>query len=232
MKAILLAAGLGTRLKPVTDRIPKCLVPIHGRPLLGYWLDLLLSSEIDEILINTHYFPEQVREFCLHSKWCDRIRLVHETELLGTGGTVLNNRDFFKREPVFVAHADNLSRFSVTDFLRKHRERPPTTALTMMTFFSDYPQSCGIVKMDSKGVVSEFHEKSKNPPGNIANGAVYILEPEVIDFMMSLNKSVLDLSIDVIPNFLNRINTFLNDDYHRDIGNPRSLQLAHEEYSA
>lgn len=232
MKAILLAAGLGTRLRPITDHTPKCLVPIHGRPLLDYWLELLLASDIDEVLINIHYFPEQVREFCSGSKWRDRIRLVHETELLGTGGTVVKNRDFFEREPVLVAHADNLSRFSVTDFLRSHKERPFDTKITMMTFVTDCPQSCGVVKMDSRGVVTEFHEKSANPPGNIANGAVYIFEPEVIDFMVNLKKSFLDLSTEVIPQFVNRINTFLNTDYHRDIGNPQSLRLAHEEFVA
>lgn len=232
MKAILLAAGLGTRLRPITDTLPKCLVPIHGRPLLEYWLDLLLESEISEVLVNIHYFPEQVRDFCQQSKWHHRIRLVHETDLLGTGGTVLRNRVFFGRDPILVAHADNLSRFSVKEFLGAHRKRSASTALTMMTFQTDSPESCGIVKLDQRGVVTEFHEKSANPPGNIANGAVYIFEPEVVDFMASLNKSFIDLSTEVIPQFVNRISTFQNAEYHRDIGTPLSLKLAHAEFSA
>lgn len=231
MKAILLAAGLGTRLRPITSTLPKCLVPIHGRPLLEYWLDLLLESEISEVLVNIHYFPEQVRDFCQRSKWHARIHLVYEADLLGTGGTVLRNRGFFGQDSILVAHADNLSRFSVPEFLKAHRERPADTALTMMTFQTDSPESCGIVALDTRGIVVEFHEKSTNPPGNIANGAVYIFEPEVIDFMASLNKSFIDLSTEIIPQFLNRISTFQNTNYHRDIGTPLSLELAHAEFS-
>lgn len=231
MKALLLAAGLGTRLRPITNTLPKCLVPIHGRPLLEYWLDLLLGNEISDVLINTHYFPEQVRAFCEQSKWCKQIHLVHEVDLLGTGGTVLINRDFFGRSPILVAHADNLSRFSVKEFLSAHQQRTAGTTMTMMTFKTDSPESCGIVMLDKRGVVTQFHEKSAAPPGNTANAAVYIFEPEVIDFMAALNKPLIDLSTEVIPHFVNQISTFLNVNYHRDIGTPLSLALAHAEFS-
>src|SRR5258708_3459839 len=113
MKALLLAAGLGTRLRPITNHIPKCLVPIKQKPLLAYWLDLLLPNGIDELLINTHYLPEAVEDFVNQSPWRDRITLVHEDELLGTGGTLLKNRNFFKNESFFIGHADNLTRFDL-----------------------------------------------------------------------------------------------------------------------
>ena len=63
MKAFLLAAGLGTRLKPITDAIPKCLVPICNKPLLGWWINLFKKHSIDEVLINLHHFPEKVKEY-------------------------------------------------------------------------------------------------------------------------------------------------------------------------
>src|SRR5688572_30374554 len=106
MRALLLAGGLGTRLRPLTDRIPKCLVPIHGKPLLEYWLDLLFQGGVETALVNTHYLPEPVRAFVEASHWRDRITLVHEDVLLGTGGTVLRNREFFGGEAFIVAHAD------------------------------------------------------------------------------------------------------------------------------
>lgn len=230
MKGILLAAGFGTRLRPLTDRIPKCLVPIHGKPLLEYWLDLLLPGAIDEVLVNTHYLPQQVIDFKYNSRWRERMHLVHEPIILGTGGTVLANRRFYGNDPVLVAHADNLTRFSVRDFIATHRQRPAGAALTMMTFETDVPQSCGIVELDQRGLVVAFHEKVPNPPGNRANGAVYIFEPEVVDFMASLDKPVIDLSTEVIPHFIGRIWTFLNTDYHRDIGSPESLRLAELEF--
>src|SRR5579863_4066102 len=95
MRALLLAAGLGTRLRPVTDSVPKCLVPIQGRPLLDYWLELLLPAPIERVLVNTYYLADQVRAYHAASPWRARVDLVHEAVLFGTGGTVLANRGWF-----------------------------------------------------------------------------------------------------------------------------------------
>lgn len=232
MKAILLAAGLGTRLRPVTNTIPKCLVPIHGKPLLAYWLDLLLPNGISEALANTHYLSEQVERFRSASPWRERLTLVYEPTLLGTGGTVLANRDFYGERPVLVAHADNLTRFAVREFIAAHDARPAGSAMTMMTFDSDAPETCGIVELDARGLVMRFHEKVARPPGTRANGAVYVFEPEVVAFMAALGKRIIDLSTEVIPHFLGRIATYHNRGYHRDIGSIESLQRAEAEYRA
>ena len=232
MRVLLLAAGLGTRLRPITDSIPKCLVPVRGKPLLGYWLDMLFRSGcIEGVMINTHYMPELVRRFVADSHWGKQIDMVHEDVLLGTGGTVLANRMYFGKDPFMVVHADNLTRFDVRDFIRRHECRPDGTLITMMTFRTDMPQTCGIVEEDARGVVIAFHEKVPNPPGDRANAAVYIFEPEIIDFLMALGKEVIDLSTEVIPAFLGRICTFFNSGYHRDIGTLESLRLAELEYS-
>jgi len=193
-------------------------------------LDLLLPAGIERVLINTHHLAPQVEQFCALSPWRNRIALVHEATLLGTGGTILANRNFFGGDPFLVAHADNLTRFSVADFIRAHRERPPGAAMTMMTFTTDTPESCGIVETDEASVVRRFHEKVKNPPGDRANAAVYIMDPEVIDFLSLRGKPTVDLSTEVIPHFLGRIATFHNADYHRDIGSEGSLRAAEQEY--
>jgi mannose-1-phosphate guanylyltransferase len=229
MKALLLAAGLGTRLRPITDKIPKCLVPILGKPLLGYWLDLLMQQGVDRVLINTHYLANAVEDFVLASRWRDSVELVKEENLLGTGGTVLKNKHFFKG-PFIVAHADNLTRFDLKAFVDIHSNRPPAVEITMMTFDTDSPQSCGIIEQDENRLVVNFHEKSSSPPGSRANAAVYIFEPSVIDFMASLRKDKIDLSTEILPRFLGRIQTFHNADYHRDIGTIESLLLAEKEW--
>jgi mannose-1-phosphate guanylyltransferase len=230
VKALLLAAGLGTRLRPLTDQVPKCLVPIHGKPLLEYWLDLLLTGGIDQVLVNTHYMAATVEAFCQASPWRERITLVHEPQLLGTGGTVLANREFFGREPFMVVHADNLSRFNVQEFIHAHEHRPCAAALTMMTFDTDAPETCGIVETDPQGLVVRFHEKVSHPPSCRANAAVYIFESELVDFIASLGKPVVDLSSEVIPHFIGRTATYHNTDYHRDIGSSESLRRAQAEY--
>ena len=180
MRALLLAAGLGTRLRPLTNTIPKCLVPIHGKPLMGYWFDMLLApgTGIDRVLVNTSYLPDHVRDFVASSPWTDRVDLVHETELLGTGGTVLANAAFFGDQPFMVIHADNLSRFDVAGFIACHRSRPAQAAITMMTFASDMPSSCGIVELNDRGLVVQFHEKVADPPAaaNKKSGFSSLLE--------------------------------------------------------
>lgn len=231
MRALLLAAGLGTRLQPLTSYLPKCLVPIHGRPLLDYWLENLLDYGIEEVLINTHYMAPMVQQYLKQSTWLPHIKIVHEEILLGTGGTILRNQDFFKDDAFLVVHADNLSIFDTQNFVNQHAARPAGTELTMMVFETPDPQSCGIVSLDSEGVVQAFHEKVTEPPGNLANGAIYILEPSVVKWIAALGKTQVDLSNEVIPCFLGKIFTYHNALYHRDIGTIKSWIQSHYEFS-
>jgi mannose-1-phosphate guanylyltransferase len=231
MRALLLAAGVGSRLRPLTNTTPKCLVRVHDRPLLDYWLDLVFEGGIERALLNTHWLAEQVRAHVAQSRWRDRIDLVQEDELLGTGGTVLANRAWFGNQPFLVAHADNLTDFDVAGLLSAHRNRPPGCIMTMLAFRTDDPSSCGILELDDQNRVLAFHEKVKNPPGNLANGAVYLFEPAVIADIAALGKDVVDLSTEIIPNYLGRILCVETRGYHRDIGNPESLRRAHLEFN-
>jgi mannose-1-phosphate guanylyltransferase len=226
MRALLLAAGMGLRLLPITASRPKCMVEINGRPLLDYWLELLFEAGVERALVNTHWLPDQVTTFVQASRWADRIDLVHEEELLGTGGTVLANREWFQEKPFIVAHADNLTDFDVRGFIDAHRARPAGHALTMLGFRTDAPRSCGILELDSRGTVIAFHEKVDDPPGNLANGAVYIFEPEVVDMIAAMGRPVVDLSTEIIPRFIGRILCVETAGYHRDIGTPESLRRA------
>ena len=226
MRALLLAAGLGTRLRPLTDTVPKCLVPIRGRPLLAYWLDLLGRAGLERLVINLHHLPEQVSRFLEGSPWRDRIDPVAEPRLLGTGGSVLAHRALLGDGPFMVVHADNLSRFDVAAFLERHRRRPPGCELTMMTFTTETPWSCGIVEVDPAGVVTAFTEKPAHSTSRLANGAVYLLEPSVADALAGLGKAEVDLSTEVIPRYLGRMATFHNAVYHRDIGTPEAYRQA------
>lgn len=230
MKALLLAAGLGTRLRPLTDTIPKCLVPINGKPLLEYWLDNLSKVGINEFLINTSYLSEQVEAFTQASLYKDNITLFHEEELLNTGGTLLLNKEFFNNEAFMLVHADNLCFCDFNAFIEAHKKRDIKCELTMMLFESDNPSSCGVVELSSRKIVQKFHEKVNNPPSSLANGAVYICEPSIFYFLESLQKKDIDFSNDVLPNYMGKINTYLNNVYHRDIGTVKSYELAQIEF--
>lgn len=229
-RALLLAGGEGTRLRPLTLTTPKCLVPIRGKALLGIWLDLLFQAGLDRALVNTSYLPDQVRAFCKSSPWASRIDLVHEEKLLGTAGTLRANAPYFSNGPFFMAHADNLSRFSVEAFFKAHADRPSGCVGTMMTFETDRPKDCGIVELDGRGVAIAIHEKVENPPGRLANAAVFILEPAIFEDLARIPLAT-DFCRDIVPPLSGRWYTFYNTVYHRDIGSPASYERAQQDFT-
>lgn len=185
---------------------------------------------MEPIIVNAHHHATAVRNFLAKTPWRDRVILVYEKELLGTGGTLLSLRERFGEGSFFVAHADNLSQFSVEGFVSAHRNRPDNSIITMMLFRTPTPETCGIVECDTLGRVIRFHEKVEDPPGNLANGAVYIMEPEIFSLLEEKGKERLDISLDLIPPCLGRIFTWTNEEYHRDIGTPESYRKALEEF--
>jgi len=229
MRAILLAAGYGTRLRPLTNKIPKCYLPINGKPLIEYWLEQLTDAGIERFLVNVHHHDEYVYDYFKTSSYSSRVDLVYEKELLMTGGTVLQNAEYFNNEAFMLVHADNLSICNFREFIDKHKTKGSDTEITMMTFKTDTPESCGIVELDSNGIVQKYVEKSKNPSSNLANSAVYIMEPSVINMMSAFKKKKIDISQDVIPNYMGKIGTYHNDLYHRDIGTISSYSKSQVE---
>ena len=226
MRALLLAAGLGTRLRPLTDVIPKCLVPIKNQPLLGIWLERLTQANITPLLINTHYLANQVEAFIKASLYRDQVKLVNELELRGTAGTLIANLNFFQGEDGMLIHADNYCLADFTAFQQAHRNRPPECLLTMMTFRTNIPSSCGIVELDNRSVVIGFHEKVSNPPGNLANGAVYILTAELLERMATDLHTVKDFSTEVLSRFVGHIYSYETSEIFLDVGTPESYERA------
>lgn len=228
MKAILLAAGLGTRLRPITDTTPKCLVPIGSKPLLQIWLERLSEAGIGPFLINTHYLADQVKTFVEESAFRKKITLVHENHLLGTAGTLIENLDFFQGEDGLLIHADNYCLADFAAFERAHMNRPLGCVMTMMTFRTDDPSSCGIVELDESGIVTEFHEKVEHPPGTLANGAVYILSAELLEKMSGDLSYAIDFSEDVLHQLKGHIFSHEISDIFLDVGKPNSYEKANK----
>ncbi len=227
MRAVLLAAGLGTRLRPLTDTTPKCLVPIHGVPLLAYWLEALFAeSHIDRVLINTHHLAEQVQAFLATSRWRDQVDLVHEPQLRGSGGTLLANRAWFGNEPFLVIHADNLTDASIGALIEAHLAAGSDVLMTLLAFRTATPHQCGIVQLDSRSRVTGFYEKVEHPPGNLANGAVYVFSSQLLKQMVAEGRSKLDISTEVIPNLLPHVFALEHQGFFMDIGSPAALAEA------
>ncbi len=223
MKVLLLCAGFGTRLRPLTLETPKCLLPVAGRPLLDYWLDTLFASEkIEHVLINTHYKAEQFHEHIKASPYKNRVTITTEPEILGTAGSLIANRRFFENDSdLLLIHGDNFYTGDVDELIDAHIRRPPSCQMTMLLFDTPNPETCGIVTRDGSGVVKQFYEKQENPPGHLANAAIYALSSQ---FVMSLETHLTDFSLEVIPQLMGKIFTVKTAGDVVDIGTPETYQ--------
>jgi mannose-1-phosphate guanylyltransferase len=228
MRALLLAAGLGTRLRPLTDTIPKCLVPIKGRPLLGIWLERLTKAGVGPFLVNTHYLSEQVESFLGASPYRSQVGTVHESRLSGTAGTLIANLNFFDGKDGMLIHADNYCLADLEAFQKAHHNRPPECLLTMMTFRTHDPSSCGIVELNDRGVAVGFHEKVTEPPGNLANGAVYILTAELLRRLDNDLHSATDFSAEVLNHLVGQIYCHETNEVFLDVGTPEAYERANK----
>lgn len=180
MKAFLLAAGLGTRLRPYTNTVPKCMIEFSGKPLLQIWLELFGRHGVTEALVNTHYLPEPVREFAASWRGQTRLSLVHEPELLGSAGTLVRNWDFAAgSESVLVCNADNLTNLDISALEAFHRGH--TGEVTMALFRPANPEECGIVELDTAGKALSFEEKPARPRSPLANGGIYLMRRAAVE---------------------------------------------------
>lgn len=223
-KALLLAGGLGTRLRPITLTTPKCLVPVGGKPMLDYWFDALEKANVRDVLLNNHHLPDLVRAHitATNAKGGVQVTEAFEPELLGSAGTVHANRDWAEgADEIIVIYADNLSDVDLGAMLAFHRAHEDP--MTMMLFRTAYPSQCGIATLEGDRIV-EFIEKPENPASDLANAGLYVLDAEAWREIADMN--VFDFGFDVIPAFVGRMRGFEHPGYHRDIGNKDALDQA------
>jgi len=232
MKAFLLAAGKGTRLRPYTDTIPKCLIPIHGTPLLEIWLTLLARHGIREALVNIHHHADQVTAVLpgLEKKTGVRVTPFYETRLLGSGGTLWTNRTFVADTEAFViAYADNLTNLDLGRMVRYHREHQTRGGvMTMGLFHAPTPSACGIATLDGEDRITAFIEKPESPESDLANAGIYVASPDIFTYFPARSDSteVLDLGFHVLPLLAGTMYGYLIREYIKDIGTIAALQAA------
>lgn len=224
MKTFLLAGGLGTRLRPITNRIPKCLVPVNDIPLLNYWISLFEKHKIHDILINIHHLPEKVDKFLNNYNGSLKFTRIYEGKLAGSLGTILNNKKLYKDENIIlVCYADNLTNMNITSIIDYHKSH--SSPITMGLFKTQYPSQCGIAYIDSSNTIVDFIEKPDDPESNLANAGVYVFNTNIFSNMIPA-KEILDIGYDLLPKFTNNMKGYLIEDYIFDIGNIKKLEQA------
>jgi histidinol-phosphate phosphatase family protein len=227
-KAIILAGGLGTRLRPLTDTIPKCLVPIAGRPLLDYWVDALAKAGVREARVNNHAHADQVRSYVAEVSASGRLKLdeSYEPVLLGSAGTITANADLADdTDAVIIVYADNFSDVDLKAMLAFHRSHGDP--FTMLLFRAPNPKACGIAELDGEGRVVSFIEKPQEPKSDLANGGVYIVDAEAYREIAAMK--AFDLGFEVLPKFVGRMRGWAWEGYHLDVGTHEALDKARRD---
>lgn len=224
MKAFLLAGGYGTRLGARTARRPKCLVPIHGRPLLARWLDHCARSGITDVLLNVSHHGSAVRRFLHRYASPVRVTLVEEPVALGNAGTVLANRAFVAAVPsFFILYADNLTTADLGDLWAFHGTHDGV--LTLGLFQAPRPRETGNVAIDDTGRVTAFVEKPVEPVSPWANAGIYVARPSLFA-AIPCRSGVVDFAYDVIPPLVGRMYGRHVSGYLVDAGTEAGLATA------
>jgi len=226
VKAILLAAGYGTRLGKITELIPKPLVEIKGTPVLEYLIKKLTSLGIDHVYINTHYKHELISKFISESKFKIPISLIYEPKLLGTAGTLKSLVSEVSQNNFLVMHADNYFADNLELIRKMHEESSPKILATMGTFNVSNPSKFGTVELSEDHRVIRFFEKDKDSTSRVANSSIYFMKPETKDIIESLASNENDISLHLVPKLLGKINASPLRGYFFDIGTPIDLNLA------
>ena len=226
-RAFILAAGKGTRLRPITDKIPKCLVPIKGIPLLAIWLRSCRDAGITDVLINLHAHADAVRRFLAGEDYGVRIRVVEEESLLGSAGTLRANRDWIAaHESFWIFYADVLNCADLAGMAQLHEQRRP--AATLGVYEVSDPRRCGIVSTRSDGTIDTFVEKPENPPGKLAFAGLMVATASVLDLIPNCIPA--DLGFHVLPKLSGRMLAFPIRDYLIDIGTLENYHRAQSDW--
>ena len=226
MKAFLLAAGVGSRLRPITDTTPKCMLLVGGKPLVQIWLEAFAEAGVDEVLVNLHHLPDVVRSYLAERTGPPRILTTYEPELLGSAGTLAVNREWVAGEDFFLAcNADNLTDFDLRSLIKAQQEHGALA--TLGVFRSPNPSAGGVVETDEAGAVTGFTEKPDHPVSDLVNAGLYAFKPSLLD---EIGQPPKDIGYNLLPKLVGRARVVLVDGYFRDIGTLDAYRLACEDW--
>jgi mannose-1-phosphate guanylyltransferase len=225
MKSLLLAAGLGTRLLPLTVNKPKCLVEVNGVTMLDFWIRKLDNSDVEDLTVNLHHFHREVQSFL--SNLTSRIKIIQKFEpiLLGTAGTLLANFGDLK-DDLLIIHCDNYSSIDLNDLINFHKSN--NNFLTVALFEPDFEAKAGsgMVDLDDKNNVTAIYEKPKQSSLVWANAAIYIFSSELLNQLATNFSEAKDISTEIIPSLIDKISPYFIRDFHIDIGTFSGLNKA------
>lgn len=231
IKAIILCAGVGSRLRPYTDSCPKPMLEISGKPLLEHTIDLLKSYGITEVAINLYHYSDAITGYFEDgSDFGVKIRYSLEEKPMGTAGALANLRDFFD-DTFIVFYGDVLSNLDLKEIIRFHRKN--NNLITIALYRVDNPTECGIVEFNGNNRITKFIEKPRTDEvfTNLANAGIYVIEPEILKYIP--NEVPYDFGSNLFPLLLSKgipIHGFEINGYLIDIGTKDKYEKAKDDF--
>lgn len=224
MKAMILAAGFGTRLRPLTDFKPKALVPVLNKPIIGHTIDYLKTYGFTDIVVNTHHHYKQIYEYLDEGKPFNvDVKVLVESEILGTGGGIQNSKEFWENDPFVVINSDILTNIRLDHAYGFHKKSGCIATLVL----HDYDQF-NQISIDGDGNITDFGPT--NNTDKFAFACIHIIQPELISYIPDSGPSdIIDCYRELI-NSGNHVNAYISKNhYWRDIGNIDSYTLSNKE---
>lgn len=215
LKAFLLAGGHGTRLRPITDSVPKCLVPIRGKPLLDIWLDRCADSGITDVLINLHAHAPAIDRHLRRRDSPVKVCVIHEDRLLGSAGTIAANREWIGSDAAFwILYCDVLTNTNLERMAEFHLRHGQVATLGL--YQVPDPARCGVAITDSTGLIVDFEEKPVNPRSNWAFTGLMVAQSQLFKWIPE--RIPADIGFDVLPRLVGKMQGYPIHDYVLDIG--------------
>ncbi|CFX85580.1 Nucleotide-diphospho-sugar transferases [Syntrophomonas zehnderi OL-4] len=230
MKAMIMAAGVGSRLMPMTADIPKPMIPMANRPLMENTLDLLAKYGFADVIANLHYHGDVIRDyFAAGESWGVNMIYSPEPELMGTAGGVKKCAWFFD-ETFVVISGDALTDINLEELLKEHRRNGALATIALKPV--DHVEQFGVVVTDEKGRIEKFQEKPQPQEAlsKTANTGIYVFEPEIFSYIPA--DEFYDFGKQVFPTLVQKKAPFYGhviDDYWCDVGNINTYRQAHAD---
>jgi len=225
-ECIILAGGLGTRLRSAVPDLPKCMAPVAGKPFLAYLIDYLLAQHVSKFIFSLGYMHEVIEDFIKSNYPQIQYQIALESEPLGTGGAIRLACDYATEENVIVMNGDTMFRVDVQSLLKYHSAQNSNCTLSLKTMhqFDRY----GVVETDIENNITSFKEKKQYESGNI-NGGVYALQ--VASFKSIQFPEKFSFEKDYLEKYFSQLKMTgcLFDDYFIDIGIPEDFEKAGRE---
>lgn len=232
MKAVILAAGFGTRISTLFPDIPKAMVPIQGVPILEHHIKHLKKFGVKEFYINLHHLPNVIKDhFGNGENFGVQIEYSFERKLLGTSGALANFKNELN-ETFIVLYADIFTNLDFGKFLKFHKKN--NSQATLLVHETDHPSDSDLVVLDTNSKIKKFHISPHTKPvtdTSLSNAAIYILEPEVLQFLPPISPT--DFVKDFFPILLEkrvRMFGYLSSEFSKDIGVPERYRKVIDFY--